>query len=78
AAEPEKQMDDGEKHIYDLLTNRFKPEAIRVQDVSGGCGSFYAITIASREFAGKPTVQAHRLVNETLKEVISGIHGLQV
>jgi stress-induced morphogen len=44
----------------------------------GGCGSFYAITIASRDFAGKPTVAAHRMVNETLKDVIAGIHGLQL
>lgn len=45
---------------------------------SGGCGSFYAIVIASSHFNGKPTVSAHRLVNEALKEVIAGIHGLQV
>lgn len=45
---------------------------------AGGCGSFYAIVIASSKFNGKPTVNAHRLVNEALKEVIAGIHGLQV
>jgi stress-induced morphogen len=50
----------------------------RVPSFSGGCGSFYAIVIASSEFNGKPTVKAHRLVNEALKDVISGIHGLQV
>lgn len=45
---------------------------------AGGCGSFYAITIASEAFKGLPTVKQHRLVTETLKEEIQGIHGLQV
>lgn len=44
----------------------------------GGCGTFYAITIASSSFSGLPIVKQHRLVNDTLKEEISGIHGLQV
>jgi len=44
----------------------------------GGCGTFYAITIASPEFKGIPVVKQHRLVNEVLKKEIEGIHGLQV
>ena len=44
----------------------------------GGCGSFYAITIASEAFKGLPIVKQHRLVNDTLKKEIEGIHGLQV
>ncbi|KAH8118522.1 bola-like protein [Phellopilus nigrolimitatus] len=68
---------DGERLIKSKLAERFKPSQLQVQDVSGGCGSFYAITIASKAFAGIPMVKQHRLVNETLKEEISGIHGLQ-
>jgi stress-induced morphogen len=45
---------------------------------AGGCGSFYAITIASQAFKGLPVVKQHKLVTETLKEEIEGIHGLQV
>ena len=44
----------------------------------GGCGAFYAITIASEAFKGIPVVKQHRLVNEALKKEIAGIHGLQV
>lgn len=44
----------------------------------GGCGTFYAISIASEAFRGLSTVKQHRLVNEILKEEIEGIHGLQV
>ena len=43
----------------------------------GGCGTFYAISISSAAFKGLPTVKQHRLVNETLKKEIEGIHGLQ-
>ncbi|EIN10833.1 bola-like protein [Punctularia strigosozonata HHB-11173 SS5] len=69
---------DGERTIYAKLTDRFSPSELLVQDVSGGCGSFYAITIASDAFKGLPIVKQHRLVNDVLKEEIKGIHGLQV
>lgn len=45
---------------------------------AGGCGTFYAITIASDAFQGLSIVKQHRLVNETIKQEIEGIHGLQV
>jgi BolA-like protein len=46
--------------------------------VLGGCGSFYAISITSDTFKGLLTVKQHKLVTETLKSEIEGIHGLQV
>jgi stress-induced morphogen len=46
--------------------------------IIGGCGTFFAITIASKKFRGIPVVKQHRLVNTTLKKEIEGIHGLQV
>ncbi|KAI0309617.1 bola protein, partial [Amylostereum chailletii] len=67
-----------ERAIYDKLEDRFSPSELLVQDVSGGCGSFYAITIASAAFKGMPVVKQHRLVNDVLKKEIEGIHGLQV
>ncbi|KLO07478.1 bola-like protein [Schizopora paradoxa] len=75
---PPDDMDEGERNIHEKLSKRFDTSRVQVQDVSGGCGTFYAITIASKAFTGIPTVKQHRLVNETLKSEISGIHGLQV
>jgi stress-induced morphogen len=84
---------EGEETIVQKLTKRFSPSQLKVQDVSGackfssttrfsrntgGCGTFYAITIASNAFKGLPTVKQHKLVTETLKSEIEGIHGLQV
>ncbi|KAK0530783.1 hypothetical protein OC834_003182 [Tilletia horrida] len=72
------QPSEGERQIIDILTQRFKPKQIQVADISGGCGSFYAITLSSKDFNGLSTIKQHRLVNQELKDVISGIHGLQL
>lgn len=44
----------------------------------GGCGSFFAIEIESKAFEGLTTVKQHKLVSESLKSEIEGMHGLQV
>ncbi|PSS36881.1 hypothetical protein PHLCEN_2v1309 [Hermanssonia centrifuga] len=75
---PPPGLDEGEQNIFRKLTDRFSPKELAVQDVSGGCGTFYAISISSEAFKGLATVKQHRLVNETLKEEIEGIHGLQL
>lgn len=35
SAEAERELDDGEKNIHDILTREFQPTQLRVQDVSG-------------------------------------------
>ncbi|KAA1466004.1 bola-like protein [Dentipellis sp. KUC8613] len=77
-APPPRQLDEGEQNIFTKLSERFTPSELLVQDVSGGCGTFYAITIASQAFKGLPMVKQHRLVNDVLKKEIEGIHGLQL
>ncbi|KAI8329125.1 bola-like protein [Chlamydoabsidia padenii] len=68
----------GESHIYNKLHQAFEPIRLRVSDVSGGCGSMYAIDIASASFEGKSIVKQHRLINDLLKEEIKNMHGLQL
>jgi stress-induced morphogen len=70
----------GEKTITShLLINQHSAMLTRTAALhSGGCGSFYAITLSSPAFAGLTTIKQHRLVNECLKEEVKGIHGLQV
>lgn len=75
---PTSGLSEGELAIHDKLTAKFAPSQLQVQDVSGGCGSFYAITIASHAFNGLPIVKQHKLITETLKKEIEGIHGLQI
>ncbi|OXG87631.1 hypothetical protein C349_01410 [Cryptococcus neoformans var. grubii Br795] len=76
AASP--SLDSGEEAIYKKLKERFPGSRLEVQDVSGGCGSFYTILISSPAFKGLTTVKQHKMVNECLKEDIKGIHGLQL
>ncbi|KDR83444.1 hypothetical protein GALMADRAFT_235591 [Galerina marginata CBS 339.88] len=71
-------LSEGEQIIHDKLAAKFSPSQLLVQDVSGGCGTFYAITISSNAFKGLPIVKQHKLVTETLKSDIEGFHGLQI
>ncbi|WVQ69913.1 uncharacterized protein L199_008136 [Kwoniella botswanensis] len=75
---PTPPLDKGEQAIYDKLKSAFPGKRLEVQDVSGGCGSFYAILISSNKFKGLSTIKQHKLVNACLKEDIQGIHGLQL
>lgn len=53
-------------------------ELIQVQDVSGGCGSMYALDIVSEKFKGLTVIKQHRLVNSVLGEEIKKWHGVQL
>jgi len=75
---PPINLSEGENLIYKKLVDKFSPSELDVQDISGGCGDFYAIKIASEAFKGLSTLNQHRLVTRVLKEEIEGIHGLQV
>ncbi|KAG6892305.1 hypothetical protein C0993_004174, partial [Termitomyces sp. T159_Od127] len=61
----------GERLIEAKLVETFSPCQVKVQDVSGGCGTFYAINISSQAFAGLSIVKQHRLVTEALKEEVT-------
>ncbi|EXX77403.1 Aim1p [Rhizophagus irregularis DAOM 197198w] len=43
------QLTEGEKYLYDKLHSKFQPTKLQVEDISGGCGSMYAIEISSKE-----------------------------
>lgn len=45
---------------------------------TGGCGSFYAISVEHSSFKGLSMIKQHRVVNELLKDEIKDMHGLQV
>ena len=51
---------------------------VEVEDVSGGCGSFMKVTVTSAEFANKPRVKQHRMVQEVIKEEVAALHGLNI
>lgn len=77
-ATPDADLNQQEREIFDKLNQKLNASKLTVRDVSGGCGSMYAIEIESEEFRGKGMVKQHRLVNEILKDDISQWHGLQL
>ncbi|KAH3688597.1 hypothetical protein WICPIJ_000441 [Wickerhamomyces pijperi] len=72
-------LSDLERQIHTkLMRSHLQPTSLEVSDISGGCGSMFAINIVSPEFKGLGMVKQHKLVNEVLKEEIKGWHGLQL
>lgn len=71
-------LDEAERRIWDKLNTELQPEKLSVQDVSGGCGSMYAIDVVSRQFKGMNMLKQQRLVNKVLGEEIKGWHGVQL
>ncbi|XP_063551852.1 bolA-like protein 3 isoform X1 [Gorilla gorilla gorilla] len=70
---------EGELRVTQILKEKFpRATAIKVTDISGGCGAMYEIKIESEEFKEKRTVQQHQMVNQALKEEIKEMHGLRI
>jgi len=76
--QPPAELDERELHVFRKLTEALEPSRLEVHDVSGGCGSMYAIEIASQRFKGLNMMKQHRMVNEVLAEEIRGWHGVQL
>ncbi|KAI8897932.1 bola protein [Globomyces pollinis-pini] len=68
----------GERIIHEKLANQLEATNLVVEDMSGGCGSMYKVSIASPKFAGVPLLKQHRMVSEILKDEIKGMHGIQI
>ncbi|XP_021113955.1 bolA-like protein 3 isoform X7 [Heterocephalus glaber] len=63
---------EGELKVTQVLRENFpRATAIKVTDISGGCGAMYEIKIESEEFKEKRTVQQHQMVNQAGFELLS-------
>ncbi|KAH6693521.1 bola protein [Plectosphaerella plurivora] len=71
-------LDAAETWIWDTLAAEFTPTEMSVRDVSGGCGSMYAIDITSEAFRGAGMLKQQRMVNKVLGEKVKEWHGLQL
>ncbi|KAF2836863.1 bola-like protein [Patellaria atrata CBS 101060] len=75
---PPDYLTEGELHIFKKVNDGLSPVSLQVQDISGGCGSMYALDIVSPKFAGMSVIKQHRLVNRILAEEIKTMHGVQL
>lgn len=67
-----------EKEIYTILAHEFEPKFLKVQDISGGCGSMYEIHVISERFQGLRVLQQQRLVNSVLGDMLKKWHGVRL
>ncbi|KAG9197720.1 hypothetical protein G6514_001111 [Epicoccum nigrum] len=78
APEPPDFLNEAELHIFNKIRGELEPTKLEVQDISGGCGSMYAIEIESPKFKGLTVIKQHKMVNQVLKEEIAQWHGVQL
>ncbi|KAM0517386.1 hypothetical protein ACHAPE_004917 [Trichoderma viride] len=71
-------MTPAESSIAAILASKLNPSALLVQDISGGCGSMYAIDITSSAFKGLNMLKQQRLVNGALGDLVKEWHGVQI
>ncbi|RXG58011.1 BolA-like protein 3 [Armadillidium vulgare] len=59
------ERSDEENKLINVLKSKF-PEAslIEVQDISGGCGAMYDISVESVEFKDLSRVKQHKLITQ--------------
>ncbi|XP_058050802.1 bolA-like protein 3 isoform X2 [Ahaetulla prasina] len=56
---------EGEIRVTRVLQEKFpQAVAIKVVDISGGCGAMYEIHVESEDFKEKRTIQQHQMVNQ--------------
>jgi stress-induced morphogen len=67
-----------ETQMQRLLTDKLSAQVVKVDDVSGGCGSFYTVVVVSQKFEGLSTIKQHRAVTEVLEAEIGKMHGLTI
>ncbi|KAL7930281.1 bola protein [Trichoderma chlorosporum] len=76
--EQEADMSPAESSIAAILASKLNPTSLLVQDISGGCGSMYAIDITSPAFKGLNMLKQQRLVNAALGDLVKEWHGVQI
>lgn len=52
--------------------------SVDVKDISGGCGTSFAISIVSQAFHKMPVISRHRLVHSALRGSMDHIHAIQL
>ncbi|KAF2846431.1 bola-like protein [Plenodomus tracheiphilus IPT5] len=76
--EPPDYLNEAELHVFNKIKAELDPVKLEVQDISGGCGSMYALEIESPKFKGLTVIKQHKMVNAVLKDEIKSWHGVQL
>lgn len=66
------------EYIIEKLERELQTTHLEVVDESDGCGAKFNVVIVSPLFQGKPLLQRHRLVNDTLATELKTIHAFSM
>ncbi|GAM22237.1 hypothetical protein SAMD00019534_054120 [Acytostelium subglobosum LB1] len=66
------------QQIEDRIKGNFPGDHINVEDVSGGCGAKFTVTVGSDKFVGMPLLQRHRMVNDIIGDLMNEIHAVNL
>lgn len=70
------QKDELQKRM--LQSSSLSPSHVSVEDISGGCGTSFAITVVSSAFDGVRLLERHRMIHNELGTDLGDIHALQL
>ena len=62
--------------MENILREELGADHVKIEDISGGCGSMYKMFVVSEEFEGLNKIKQHRLVQRALASEIADMHGL--
>ena len=65
-----------ELKMENILREELGADHVKIEDISGGCGSMYKMFVVSEEFEGLNKIKQHRLVQRALASEIADMHGL--
>jgi len=75
----DRQPSEAEAKLVSTLRSRFpSASAIIVEDVSGGCGAMFEVSVEAPDFKGVRLVNQHKMVTEALEKEIKEMHGLRI
>ncbi|ORX38370.1 bola protein [Kockovaella imperatae] len=63
-----------DKRLEEKLRSNLKIDHFDIVDTSGNCGSSFAITVVSPDFAKRMTLARHKMVNQILADEIKALH----
>lgn len=63
--------------IRERITSKYEDAQVTVYDLTGG-GNHYQVEVVSQAFAGKTPIERHRMINDTVKDLMQSgeLHAL--
>nr|CDJ92857.1 BolA protein domain containing protein [Haemonchus contortus] len=67
-----------EADVLERVSEKLKPSHLEVKDLSDGCGAKFLIVVVSDAFVGKRVIECHRLVQDSIADIMPKIHAVTI